>query len=331
MGDSNENTYTGVYSGLQYPVRPDTSIDAYLDDMGTKKDAWHRFWDRLTTSDSAYNSWAETKLDAYNNQLKELELQYNSYAADLARRAEAGLNPYWNDYSGSGSSGYGNAPGMQPFEAKKVPNSMDYLSQAIQLFSMVGQLAQQGANVRKTDAEADYLIASQPSRVGAALEDFNSKNLGNTKTLFELYGSEGKGNVIGRSPFAGKYQEVNKDSVFATSKENDVAIQELIKTQKKFDNVVKDLNTNQLSELNKYYSSTLLPSILSGYQASNVSNQATISTAEAQKQISTYAPAVQMAISLLQTILQGYSTLSGRTSVTTKLPNQIITTTGIGK
>lgn len=300
---SDNNTYTGSYSGISYPSRPDVSADAYLKAMGVSNP---NIFDHMFMSDSHYNQWSERLMDQYNIALKEAELQYNSYQADLERRLQAGLNPYWNDYSGSGTSGFGNSVPTSDMVKKEPLSSKDYISSAIQLLSMVGSLAQQGANVRKTDAETNYLIASQPNRLGLQVEDLQSKNLQNAQTLYDLYGFSGVYPFL-NIPSAGTYQSPSYDSNYVKRKSNEIDLQKLLKTSRSLDNTLSGFDVHQKKEFDKAYESIVLPSLLKGYQADTASSQAIIDNAEVQKKIQTYSPAIQTAISLIQTIIGGIS------------------------
>lgn len=314
-----ESTYTGSYSGITYPVRPDTSADAYLVAMGVKPG----FFNRLGMSQTHYNSWVAQQEDQYNLALKEAELQYNSYEADLQRRRDAGLNPYWNGASGSGTSGFGDSVPIASTPRPEVMSSQDYIANAFSLISMVGQLAQQTANVRKTDAETTYLLKSMNSRVESDYNNFLISDEKLKQLIFSNYfipGGDNEGNIrhlpiqiSPDSPFGrqslgsadkleGEIEKLDTDIDLGNQK---LQINEMVKTSMRLDNALKEMNTNEKAILHKYYETIILPSILSGYQADEANNTIDIETAKFRSDYQKMNPALDRGIKLLEILVKG--------------------------
>lgn len=173
----------------EYPVLPDTSMDAYYKAnlKGYRNNALGRFW--ATTFDSAptYNQWRENEMTRYNAQLQEYNQFLQTQAGQKAAAQEAGYNPAWLDgASGAGSSAleYQSVPDPAEQVGPAIANMIPGISQVMQVLSGLEQIRGMKLKNAAQGISNQYLEASLKQKLLGARFNNLIKSFGISSELF---------------------------------------------------------------------------------------------------------------------------------------------------
>lgn len=340
-------SYAGMDTYQQYGFNTDVSTyNPSSFDMTTSQfdSGYRRYLSTNHLSDNAKH-WAEyieNYKQLYQSYSNWYTTQYNNEANSTARQIAAGYNPNFQGGSAGspaqenkGALSYNTNAGVDASVAEA--NSINGIVQ-----SSLGTLMSIGsaiAGINKTDAEADLIRQSTPSRIDLLREQGFSQWFDNNRNAIDLFGNKdsafpdmaGKGIYLksgaeddsrGLSNFqyqnmekkaAGEIKEILKQKYkfFKESGEWDATL-DLLKAKSTLENY----DATIVDKLDQYIDSEIVPSLLKGYKLDNAELQQSLDWIKPDKERGVAMQYFDSAISLLQIILGGYNAKSGRISAT---------------
>lgn len=172
------------------PIAPENTYQNYLFSQG--RDETPGLIGRLVESGDLA-AWSNYNDSLYASMQEQYNNWYNSDAQIMARRAEAGINPFFNN-GGSNSGGASSVPSRASGANIAAAGSQGLQTATGALTSILGvvssfiQLKQMFANVGKTEAETSALNRLTPWNVALSGENFNNAWLNNFKSFTETFG-----------------------------------------------------------------------------------------------------------------------------------------------
>lgn len=288
-----------------YPVRPDTSLQAYNNAMGhgrgISQSAIGRWFNTHIGNDPSYNQWRTEQIDRYNADLNAYNSFITSLAGQRAQAQEAGYNPAWlGSDPGGGTSPlqYENAedPGDNPVgEVLQGVNMFMSLASGAQ--SLRRQHLQNVLLGQQINAAAwDNVIKSQEAKYAGRFYGYRSFKMGFQSDMAKLlYGNEINSRVAGGpmdgSPWfeetapglSNTYYDIGPDArrgFSYQSQYNEVEIQKATLQWRRYQSDIAHWTADE----KKYYTQEIQPILKDWYEGKKSYQQTVNDLYEQQKQ-----------------------------------------------
>lgn len=266
---SDYNASSGVM-----PEAPINDKSTYLAYLGYKDNFWNRM---LYAGGSNQQAWADARNAQYQQALAQYNNWYNSDAQVMARRAAAGINPYFNGGNGSGSSASASPISYNP-QSNPLQDSQIALQGANTTQNLLGQIFNT-VGLFKTMKKQDADIANSEAQNKLITQQANSQLLSNIIRAYMTFGKDTGSNIFDFSGDlnAGIIPQINPDSPVAQDINNKLLLQgfdikesenyntkiiPFMNQMNEYAQTVAKLSTEQQQKMNDYFNNWYLPNLL---------------------------------------------------------------------